>query len=114
MALLDLVQDIAPRPATRWIGGVQGPAALEFGTLAIGKLDMALRQTIPEVLGKLDPLFGGQVTEIKDRGGHSRKLGLPRAEGKQGTSPRRIGVMPVARDSRLGSLRRPVPVARAL
>ena len=54
MALRDLVEDLAPRPATRWIGGVQGPAALEFGTLALGKLDIALRQTIPEVLGKLD------------------------------------------------------------
>ena len=112
MALRDLVEDLAPRPATRWIGGVQGPAALELGTLALGKLDMALRQTIPEVLGRLDPLFGGQVTEIEDRGGHSRRLGLPRAKGKQGTGPRRIGAMPAACDSRLGSLRRPVPVAR--
>ena len=91
LARFDIVHDLAPRAAARWIGEVEGEAAVEFRALGVGELDVALRQAIPEVLRELNPLFGGQVTEVKDGRGHSRKLGELLVRGKRLSRHKRLG-----------------------
>ena len=65
---------------------MEGPPTLEFRALGFGQLDVPLGAAIPQVLGELDTLFGGQVTEVEDGRGHSRNLRRSRAEGKRAIS----------------------------
>jgi len=55
----------------------------QLRSLSVGQLYLVLGETIPEILGELHALFGGEMAEIEDGGCHASKLPVAPIEGKR-------------------------------
>ena len=94
---LDALAHDIPGLTGAGIAGKLGEATVELARLCCGEGQLAGLggDAVPEVLGELDALGDGELTDIEVGGAHA--YSLPRAPGARNTLPVDVGLPPSVR-----------------
>ena len=65
-AILDIVEDLLPRVAGFAVRIQRSPATTQFIDLGFVRADGFDGQAVPQLLGELDALIGGKMTEVRE------------------------------------------------